>query len=203
PPPPPPPAAAAEDKEKEDKCMIGKLCIGPVLTLGVINVLGIGGHARYGKYLGFGLDYQFFPHVQLGSSVAFSWSSLTLEGRLYPFGGAFWIGGGFMYQWLDASVSAQVNGTQDSEKLTGSLRMPAFKFGLGFMGHDGLVLGIDINARIPLGGTKFGVTESGPLSDTADQVLKLHDKLDSASKVVLKFVRYIPQINLLRLGYLF
>jgi len=177
-----------------------------VLTLGLINPLGIGAHARYGKFVGFGIDYQVFPTFSVGGASA-GWSLFTAEGRWYPFGGAFWLGGGFAYQIFKASVTATVQSggmPAGDVKVTGTLGMPAFKLGFGFMGHDGLVIGIDLDANIPLGGThvKFDApTGSGAFPGV--DVSNLQDKINNAAKKGVKAIPFVPQINLLRIGYLF
>ena len=89
-----------EDDEPA-RCALGELCIGPVLSLGAINPIGIGVHARYGDYIGFGFDYQFLPTLTFSNASA-SWSLITVEARVYPFGGSFFLGGGFGYQTLNA-----------------------------------------------------------------------------------------------------
>ena len=144
PPAEPMPADEAGEAPPKAQCALGELCMGPVLSLAVINPFGFGAHARYGEHLGFGLDYQFLPTIPFGD-VSAGWSLVTVEGRWYPFGGAFWLGGGFAYQ--AAHMSMKVNdGFGSSFDVKGNLSMPAIKFGLGLMGHDGFVMGIDLGA---------------------------------------------------------
>jgi hypothetical protein len=204
--PPAPPPAAYDDHDKEEaKCAFGELCVGPVITLGVINPIGFGAHARYGKYVGFGLDYQFLPKITVGDAAA-GWSLFTVEGRLYPLGGAFWVGAGFGYQTFSASVTAHSMSAGDLG-LKGTLGMPAIKLGLGLMGHDGFVMGIDLAANIPLGGSKVSFGNlTGPAASTPEGMMMsadLHDKIDKAAKKAVKLIPVIPQINLIRIGYLF
>ena len=72
-----------------------------MLSLGLINPLGIGAHARYGENFGFGFDYQFLPTLTFSNASA-GWSLITVEARWYPFGGSFFLGGGFGYQNFNA-----------------------------------------------------------------------------------------------------
>lgn len=200
----PPTESESQAKEPESKCLIGDLCVGPLFTLGAINALGLGAHARYGKYVGFGLDYQWFPNVTVGDASA-GWSLVTGEGRWYPFGGAFWLGGGLALQTFRAGVTGHTS--LGDVGLNGKLTMPAFKLGLGFMGHDGFVMGIDLSANIPLGGTHVGFA---PLSGAAANIPEgqqmrdqLQQKINDAANKGVKLIPFIPQLNLVRIGYLF
>ncbi len=203
-PPTPPPGEEEEEGPPKPKCVLQDLCLGPVLTLGVINVIGIGAHARYGQFVGFGLDYQFLPTITVGDASA-GWGLFTVEGRWYPFGGAFWLGGGFAYQHFSASATGST--PVGSVKVKGTLSMPAIKLGLGFMGHDGFVAGIDLNLNFPLGGTKVGFDPlSGSAADTPEGMMMsadLQDKINKAANKGVKLIPFVPQLNLLRIGYLF
>jgi hypothetical protein len=206
-PPPPPPAAHApqpsaegEGKQPEQKCAIGDLCLGPVLTLGLINPFGIGAHARYGKLVGFGIDYQFMPAIHSKGTSA-GWSLLTFEGRFYPFGGSFWLGGGIAFQTFSASITTDMGA--GPVKLEGTLFMPAIKIGLGFMGHDGFVMGIDLDANFPLAGTKVKFKTSGAGATAGVDLSDQEKSINDAANLAVKLIPFIPQLNLLRIGYLF
>ena len=180
-------------------CAAGDLCIGPEVTLGLINLIGIGAHARYGDYAGFGVDFQFIPTV--GTDAAnLSTFLFTANGRYYPFGGAFFIGGGFAFQ--SVSLEATIGGS----KAAGTMSMPEIMLGIGFMGRDGFIMGIDLALGIPLGGSDVSVDSKLPAgsdamaeANYAKSVNKLEDMADS----VIKVLPVLPQLNLLRIGYLF
>jgi hypothetical protein len=205
--PPPPAPETGEESGDEDKveCAFGDLCVGPVLSLGLINPLGFGAHARYAENWGFGLDYQFVPSLNFGDASA-GWSLFTVEGRWYPFGGAFFLGAGFGYQSFSADGSSSAAGMTAS--VEGSVGLPAFKLGLGFMGRSGFIMGIDLGFLLPLGSTdvEFDVHTSGsgvggPELDAMVESTKgdIQDGADAA----ISLIPFIPQLNLLRIGYLF
>jgi len=194
-------AVEPEEDEGADKCALGDLCIGPVFTLGAINPLGLGVHARYGEHLGFGIDYQFIPSLSFGQASA-GWGMVAGEGRWYPFGGAFFLSGGLSYQYFNASASAGAGATRID--VSGSVGIPSLKLGLGLMGHDGFVMGIDLGFQIPLGGTNvdFDAATGGGAADQA-MVASLHKDMQDAAKAGIGLIPVIPQLNLLRIGYLF
>lgn len=190
---------AGEDAEPA-RCALGDLCIGPVLSLGAINPLGFGLHARYGEYLGFGVDYQFLPTLTFSSASA-SWSLITVEARVYPFGGSFFVGGGFGYQSLNAgaSMTDPAGGVVSAE---GSVGVPALKLGLGFMGKSGFVFGIDLGFNVPLASTE--VEFAGIASSASPETMaNLRQQIRDAAETGIDLAPFIPQLNLLRFGYLF
>lgn len=195
------------DEAPQHKCALGDLCMGPVLSLAVINPFGFGAHARYGENWGFGLDYQFLPTVGIINDVSAGWSMFTVEGRWYPFGGAFFLGTGFAYQaaHMSAKINSGIPGAEMAVK--GNLSMPAWKFGLGFMGRSGFVMGIDLALAVPLGGTNvnFQMPTSAAAADpnAAAMIADAHKKIDDAANKGIKLLPFVPQLNLIRIGYLF
>ncbi len=205
--PPPPPAAAPEaapvappppPADEESKCVLGDLCFGPVLTGGLFNVIGLGVHARYGDYLGFGADYQFFNLT--ASSTSLGLSLITLDGRLYPFGGSLFLSAGFAYQNINLKATA------GALPVKAGISAPLFKLGLGFMGHDGFVAGIDLALELPLGSTKTTFDTSLPAGADAKAIADYNASKKNIEKAGDLFARALPfmfQLNLLRLGFLF
>ncbi len=171
-----------------------------MLSAGLLNILGVGIHARYGDYLGFGIDYQWFK-LSL-SSASMGLSLVTLDGRLYPFGGAFFLSGGFAYQ------HAGFDATTGNQKVAASVGIPLFKLGLGFMGRSGFVMGIDLALELPLGSTHAKFSTPAPDPATAmqaeiDNYNKAHKNIADASDKGLRMLPFLFQLNLLRIGYLF
>ena len=180
--------------------MLGNLCLGPVLTLGLFIPLGVGVHARYGHYVGFGLDYQFLPTITVSGASA-GIGLLTVDGRLYPFGGAFFLSGGIA--WQSASFSATAHSTAGDAKVKGSISVPAFKLGLGFMGHDGFVMGIDLALEIPLGSSNVDFSGNGSNAMTNAGFAKARSNIKKGADVVVNMLPVLVQLNLIRIGYLF
>lgn len=195
--------SAADDRKDGGACVVEELCFGPMLTLGAMDPLGLGVHARYGKYFGFGLDYQFLPmSLEVGGASA-DWSLFTVEGRVYPFAGAFFVGGGFGYQSFSGSMHTMT--AAGDVGVSGSVGIPALKLGVGFMGRDGFVLGADVGFNIPLGGidVEFDSVTGAAAANAPTQVAQMKSEIDAAADDVFNILPVIPQINLIRMGYLF
>jgi hypothetical protein len=207
---PAPPAAAAvpppemlpvetgEEHEETPKCALKDLCLGPMFSLGLVNVVGFGAAARYGDHVGFAIDYQFMPSLGFGDVNA-SWSLFTLEGRWHVGGSAFWLGGGFGLQSFSAQTAIGTGANR--MKVEGSVSIPALKLGLGVMGRDGFVMGIDLGFNIPLGGTDVGFNGADP--DVYPAAMEAQASIEDTAEKGVKLIPVIPQLNLLRIGYLF
>ena len=180
--------------------MIGNFCFGPVLTAGVLDVFGVGAQAR-ASYWGIGFDYQFFGFST--QDIPIQISLLTIEGRLYPFGNAFFISGGVA--WQHASLSGKVS-YQDSRigtittDVKGRVSVPVFKLGIGFLGRAGFVLGIDLAFGIQLGSNTVEFSTDLP---RIQEVMDAEEKVRKRADAWVRALPFLLQLNLLRIGYLF
>lgn len=193
------------------RCALGPVCLGPVFNLGIANPLGFGMHARIGNYLGVGIDYQFLPEISI-QSAATTASLLTVDGRVYPFGGAFFLSAGFAVQSVSAVASATVSDGQGNAyafAARGAVHVPMVKFGLGFFGHKGFVLGIDLAVGVPLGDTavELDASYSGLPPSALAQASLIEDQARAEAQAavdkVLDMMPMLVQVNLLRVGYTF
>lgn len=211
-PPPPalPPARTPPSPRAHEptsgSCLLGDFCLGPVLTLGAINPLGIGAQVR-NKYLGAGIDYQFIPSLTISNTSA-RWSLFSVDARVFPFGGSFFLGLGFGYQSFSA---ARTESTEYGDvNVKGELGIPMLKLGIGFIGSSGFVMGIDLGLGFPLGGTNVDFqVKSDAASEFQDEptyqntLADVRRSVNDAADAAVKVLPFIPQLNLFRIGYLF
>jgi hypothetical protein len=197
--------------DESDRCVLGKLCLGPVLTLGGINPFGIGIQARYNEDWGFGVDYQFLPAVGTEEASA-SVYLFTVDARYYATG-AFFLSGGFALQGLNAEATATAASfdqntfmpTNATVSVEGSLTKPMLKLGLGLLGSDGFVMGIDLALGIPLGGTDvdFAISGSEQSAEAMQQAAQLQSDVQEFADLAVELMPVLVQVNLLRIGYIF
>jgi hypothetical protein len=183
-------------------CAMSELCVGPVVALlGPPNLIGGGLHLRFGRYLGAGVDYQALPSINI-SSITVGASLLSANARVYPFGGAFFVGGGFGYQTIKGQL-------RDGDMTVGAKTgFPAATANIGFMGHDGFVLGADIGLLFPLGSSQVSMQDlSGnnfpPGSASQTQLNSVMSQAQNRISHLLDVMPVFMQVNLLRVGYLF
>lgn len=192
-------AADAEVPPEKRRCVAGDFCFGPVLTAGVLNVFGIGLQARM-DYWGFAFDYQF---ISLGyRDVDGDLSLITIEGRVYPFGNAFFISAGFAWQniALQTIVHATVEGVAIDVDAKGTVNLPLFKLGLGVGGRDGFVFGLDLGLGFRLSDADVKLKTDLP---QFPEVIEAEAEFRRAANKWVEWLPFTIQLNLLRLSYLF
>jgi hypothetical protein len=205
-----PPLAASTSLPLEDaplasdrrtRCLLGGFCFGPILTLGVLDVFGIGVQGR-SDYWGLAFDYQFVHFTTQGVSVGLS--LLTVEGRIFPFGNAFFLSAGLA--WQRANLSKHVSYAGDSQvppieaELSGRINVPVFKLGLGFMSRSGLIIGVDFALGIQLGANTVEFSSNLP---QIQQVIAAQDKIRNRAAKFVTSLPFLLQANLIRIGYAF
>ena len=185
---------------------MGGFCLGPVLTLGVLNPLGIGLHSRFSEQFGFALDYQFLPSISV-SDVSAGISLVTLQGRWHPGGSSFFLGLGFAYQsfYAEGSVADPSGGA--GVNIDASVGIPQLMLGLGVLGGEGFVMGIDLAFGIPLGSAD--VTFDSRMPDANDDpalaaaYAQQKEDIEDFAETMLELLPATFQLNLIRIGYLF
>lgn len=190
-----------ESPPEHGPCLLGSFCFGPVVTLGVLDVFGIGLHAR-SDYFGASVDYQFFNFTARG--VPISLSLFTVEGRVYPFAGAFFLGAGLA--WQHGTGTGHVTYSGDSQvppidsELRGRVSVPVLKLGIGFQGRSGFIMGIDLGFGVQLGSNTVSFSSDLPrVAEVIDAENKIRDRADTW----IRGLPFLLQLNLLRIGYLF
>jgi hypothetical protein len=194
-------AADEPDGTTEDKCALSQVCMGPVLALlGPPNLIGGGLHARFGHYLGLGVDYQVLPTLNL-NPIAFGASLLSANARVYPFGGAFFLSGGVGYQSFRGAIH------DGAITISAKTSFPALMANIGFMGHNGFVLGADLGLLFPLSTLHASIQDdTGALAQSAIPQSDIDTARAKAETSVNKALGALPllvQVNLLRVGYMF
>lgn len=198
-------ADAADEREDSPglDCAIKNVCFGPVLSLiGPPNLFGGGLHFRLGDYFGAGVDYQLTPSISF-DPVSVSSSLFSVNARVYPFAGAFFLGGGFGYQSITGELA------NSDVTVAANASFPAAMASIGFFGRDGFVMGMDLGVMFPLGSNRVAITDMKVNREFAGMTVPQSeidnaraDVQDQLSKVVDAMPVFF-QLNLLRIGYLF
>ena len=189
------------EEESSGQCALSQVCVGPVLSLfGPPNLVGGGIHARIGRYLGVGVDYQVLPTLNL-NPISLGASLLSANARVYPFGGAFFLSGGIGYQAFRGQI-------RDGDiTISAKTSFPAVIASLGFMGRNGFVLGADLGLMFPLGTLRATIQDdNGALSQSGipqEEINAARTDAESLANNALNKLPLLVQVNLLRVGYMF
>jgi hypothetical protein len=210
-----------DDKEGTDQFKIG-----PVVGVGVPSIISFGGTMKLTRFLGAGINVGLIPKVQLNyyGDATLSYQHYDIYGRIYPFGGGFFLSGGAGYATVKGTLDstetrsitvAGVGNASATATYTGSgsvrtLMLTAL-IGYFYTTSVGFSIGVDAGAQIPLAPSQiefsrtFGVktTPTGfeqQATTFSDPYLtksdkSVHDSLEKIGRTVL------PTLNL-RIGWI-
>lgn len=117
-PPSTPPAAkpapapeAEEDESHPSDGLLGPFRIGPVIGTGLPSILSFGGTLKLTRFLGGGVNVGLIPSIklQLYGDAVLSYQEYDVYGRIYPFGGGFFLGAGFGYATIQGTIQDSVD----------------------------------------------------------------------------------------------
>jgi len=241
---PPAPAATAEPKKPSDGLFMGPVSenrrhqdedkdggtdqfkIGPVAGVGIPSVVSFGGTMKVTRFLGAGVNVGLIPKVKLSyyGDATLSYQHYDIYGRLYPFGGGFFLSGGAGYATVDGTLSSSKTvaasgfaGTVDYNS-KGSVRTLMLTALIGYFYTTGIgfSFGVDAGAQIPIApsqvsySSEYKVTTSvpGPLGMAAQaeaekQAAPIVTATDKSVRDTLEKIgrSTLPTINL-RIGWI-
>ena len=185
--------------------------MGPILGLGGPGVFSFGATLKLTSYLGAGVTFAMIPtmRVSIYGEAVLNYQHYDIYGRIYPFGGAFFLGAGAGYETVGGSLSKTIDvpnfGTQSVESV-GSVRTLVLTPVIGLLHtfDSGFSLGLDAGVQIPIAPSEieFETSTSGSIPpDIAEPYLEpinasVRDTLETIGRTP------VPTFNL-RIGWLF
>jgi hypothetical protein len=200
--------------------------IGPVAGVGIPSVISFGGTLKLTRFLGAGVNIGLIPKVKLSyyGDATLSYQHYDIYGRLYPFGGGFFLSGGAGYATVDGTLASSTTkafqgatGTVDYNS-KGSVRtlMLTALVGYFYTTSIGFSFGVDAGAQIPIAPSQvsyssaYNVTTSlqGPAGMAAQaevekQAVPIVAATDKSVRDTLEKIgrSTLPTINL-RIGWI-
>ena len=168
---------------------------------------------KVGRWFGFGVQASFLPQVSV-PAIDGKLDLKAMQGvfRWYPFGNAFYLGGGLGYQNFQGSFGETIDNGQlrISADMSGAFLVP--QLGWMWIFESGFAMGLSFGLQIPIPKEPVvTATYNGqPVPDQAtstvpqDVVNEAHTTGDNFRSVAKLIVRYpFPQIDFLRIGLFF
>lgn len=172
-------------------------------------MLSIGGTLKITSYLGGGATFGLIPTVQLsyyGEAVV-SYQHYDFYGRIYPFGGGFFIGAGAGYVTVEGTLTNTFDymGLSQDYESKGSVRTLVLTPVLGYLHTvgSGFSLGLDAGVQLPIAPSEVDF-ESRSSGDVPQQFIEPYrQSTDQAVRDTLEKVGRtpLPTFNV-RLGWL-
>jgi hypothetical protein len=220
--PPPPSQKKAEEDEDDVSGPLGPVRLGPIVGTGLPDLISFGAVLKLTRYIDAGLVFGHIPTVKLSlyGDAEINYKRFDVFGRIFPMGGAFFLGAGAGYK----TVSGKITDTVDTSSFgvpglprslpvmsEGSVRTLVLtpRMGLFKMWKVGFSLGLDVGVQIPIAPSDVSFSTTTPVPKGVPPALvnaykaqyiapydqKVSDTLTSIGRVV------IPEINI-RIGWL-
>ncbi|MEO6603531.1 MAG: hypothetical protein ABIQ16_26845 [Polyangiaceae bacterium] len=170
-----------EEPKKDDDSdgVFGPFRIGVLVGGGLPEVLSLGGQIKLTRFFGAGINIGLIPTVKISyyGDAKLSYQEYDAYGRLYPFGGSFFLGAGVGYATIKGMLNGSISTTAaqamypgfgipnpilvDSQ---GSVRTLVLTPQLGFMKifGSGFTIGLDVGAQLPIAPSKVEFATQTP-----------------------------------------
>jgi hypothetical protein len=179
------PDTEAHGAGPKDSGIIPGVLIGPRLSVAVPTPT-FGAEAKILRYVGLSFDYGFFPKITI-SGVEVSYSMWNVGARVYPFGGAFFVGAVYGHYAVEASATV----AQGTGSVRASSNFLGPQIGARWIQPSGFFFGIDLAWAFPLG---YSSEASPDPSGTTVSVKQTADRY---------LQNGIPLVGLVSVGWMF
>ncbi len=170
-----------EEPEKDDDSdgVFGPFRIGVLVGGGLPEILSLGGQIKLTRFIGAGINIGLIPTVKISyyGEAKLSYQEYDAYGRLYPFGGAFFLGAGVGYATIKGTVNGKLS-TDAAQTMypgfgipnpilvdsQGSVRTLVLTPQIGFMKifGSGFTIGLDVGAQLPIAPSKVDFATNTP-----------------------------------------
>jgi hypothetical protein len=204
-----------KDKDEDDSSgLFGPFRIGVLVGTGLPSVLSFGAAIKLTRFLGAGLNVGLIPAVTISiyGEAELSYQEYDVYGRIFPFGGAFFVGAGVGYATIEGTFTNSYDVSAFPSlpnpllvKSQGSVRTLVLTPAIGVQHtfKPGFTLGADAGLQIPIAPSEVEFNTIVPASvppqveqqyvDPNDQ--QVRDTLDTIGRAI------VPTVNL-RIGWL-
>jgi len=183
--PPKPVAHAAYDESPKDQDddsggLLGPFRLGFLIGTGLPEVANLGAQMKLTRFIGAGVNVGLIPTVKISyyGDATLKYQEYDAYGRIYPFGGAFFLGAGVGYANIKGTLSNRFNLTAVQAMYPGvpgipgsvdvnsdaTVRTLVLTPQIGFMKifDVGFAIGLDVGAQIPIAPSKVDFSTAAP-----------------------------------------
>jgi hypothetical protein len=198
-----------------------------VVGVGLPNLFSLGGLLKLTDYLGAGVNFGLIPSVRISfyGQATVSYNEYDVYGRIFPFGGGFFIGAGVGYATVEGTLKKTFDTSSFAGLLPSGISIPGQvtyeskgsvetmvltpQIGYFYTTRIGFSIGIDFGAQIPIAPSDISYDSRAPLPPgtpqaVVDQVQSQYiDAIDRDVGDTLRTVGKtpLPTVNL-RIGWL-
>ncbi len=213
---------AREKPEPEDddspNGLFGPFRLGALVGVGLPSVFSFGGAIKLTRYFGAGVNVGLIPTIRISmyGEAELSYQEYDAYGRIFPFGGMFFVGAGVGYATIKGSFksSYDVRAYQAiAPSLPDSLAVESVasvrtlvltpQIGLQHIFGSGFTLGIDVGLQVPLAPSQIKFDTKLPADVPAEVIDKYVKPNDQKVRDTLETIgrATVPTLNL-RVGWM-
>lgn len=201
--------AVVDSRPDSEGGLLGPVTLGPSVSLALPSPINLGVEGRFLDHLGFGVNYGFLPEFTF-SGAKLKLTSFDARVRVFPFGGAFFLGTSLGRQSITASNTTVT--TVSGQSVTSTVSLDANtvyatpSIGWRWGGRKGFVFGIDFGYQVSLSSSStLATTFSDPLAQAAVEADPEYAKNKADAEKVGRDVgdASLPAFTALHISYLF
>jgi hypothetical protein len=219
---PAPEEAASDPEAKEDEDdtdgLFGPFRIGGLVGVGLPSVLSFGPAIKLTRYLGGGLNVGLIPTIRISlyGEAKISYQEYDVYGRIFPFGGMFFVGAGVGYATITGSFKSSYDvrpyqaiapdlpdtlAVESRASVRTLVLTP--QIGLQHTFGSGFTLGVDVGAQVPLAPSEIEFDTKLPPNVPPEVIEKYVAPNDAKVRDTLETIgrATVPTLNL-RAGWL-
>jgi hypothetical protein len=209
-----PPNPEPSEEQDDSNGVFGPFRIGFLIGTGLPDLVSLGGIIKVTKYVGFGINVGIIPTVRLSlyGDATLSYQEYDAYGRIFPFGGGFFLGSGLGYSTIKGTVKNSYPLTPEEVALSGlsspfeidsagSVRTMVLTPQIGFLKTfaSGFTIGADAGAQIPVAPSQVDYATHVPSGLPAQLVTPNDDKVRSTLDNIGRTT--LPTVNI-KVGWL-
>lgn len=207
------------DEEEDTDGLFGPFRIGGLVGVGLPAVLSFGPAIKLTRYFGAGLNFGLIPTIKLSlyGEAKIAYVESDLYGRIFPFGGMFFVGAGVGYATITGSFKSSYD-VRPYQAIAPSLPDTLVveskasvrtlvltpQIGLQHTFGSGFTLGIDGGLQVPLAPSEIEFETQLPPEVPPEVIEKFVEPNDQKVRDTLEKIgrAIVPTLNL-RVGWLF
>ena len=164
-----PPDSEPPEQTSPDKLSSRVIRLGPIVGVGLPGFISIGGMLKLTSYLGFGVNMGLIPsmHIAYYGDATLAYQEYDAYGRLFPFGGGFFLGAGVGYATIKGTMKSTFDtATYQEQAALAGISVPnpltyqsegtvktmivTPQIGYIYTTDIGFSIGLDVGAQVPI-----------------------------------------------------
>ena len=182
--------------------VLGPVSLGPIVSVVGFPTLARGGiETRFLGFGGFAIDYGILPQFSI-SNIKLALNSFRVVAKLYPFQGAFYVGGGFGSQAFAGETDTTISGVPINIKvnIASTILTPQIGWLWGSQ-NGGFFYGMELGAQVVLSSSVAVETNALAAIKALSAYTDAENSIKTQGTTLAQTT--LPFVSMIQFGYLF